>query len=103
MNRDRVTRWTAALRSGKYRQGENQLRVGDRFCCLGVACDLEDPDEWDGNVYRDSVTFLPEDVRDEYGFSEGEESFLTLMNDSGKSFAEIADWLEQRLAEDEQF
>lgn len=30
----------AALRSGKYKQGKSYLRVGDRFCCLGVACDL---------------------------------------------------------------
>jgi hypothetical protein len=33
-------KWIRALRSGKYKQGEDQLRSGDKFCCLGVACDL---------------------------------------------------------------
>lgn len=36
--------WVEALRSGSYRQGRGQLKVpaedGDRFCCLGVLCDL---------------------------------------------------------------
>lgn len=39
----------AALRSGKYKQGRSYLRVGDRYCCLGVACDLmvqEGMGEW---------------------------------------------------------
>lgn len=32
--------WTAALRSGEYEQGRDFLRDGNRFCCLGVACDI---------------------------------------------------------------
>lgn len=32
--------WLDALRSGEYQQGEGHLRAGDKFCCLGVACDL---------------------------------------------------------------
>lgn len=37
--------WAAALRSGKYLQGKNTLHMidaegNDRFCCLGVACEL---------------------------------------------------------------
>ncbi len=33
--------WVAALRSGKYKQGQNRLKTMDgRFCCLGVLCDL---------------------------------------------------------------
>jgi hypothetical protein len=38
------TRWLEALRSGGYKQARGQLKVasidGDRFCCLGVLCDL---------------------------------------------------------------
>ncbi len=33
-------KWVKALRSGKYEQANGKLRVGDGFCCLGVACDL---------------------------------------------------------------
>ncbi len=33
-------RWVAALRSGNYKQGKRRLRVEDRFCCLGVLCDI---------------------------------------------------------------
>ncbi len=32
--------WVKALRSGEYKQGKSYLRRGDRYCCLGVACDL---------------------------------------------------------------
>jgi len=32
--------WVAALESGEYKQGRGRLRKKDRFCCLGVLCDL---------------------------------------------------------------
>ena len=33
--------WVEALRSGDYKQGHGLLRSDDdKFCCLGVACDL---------------------------------------------------------------
>lgn len=43
----------AALRSDRYMQGGGALRKGDKFCCLGVMCDmakelhLTDDDSWD--------------------------------------------------------
>ena len=46
MLNDNAKKWVAALRSGKYEQAKGWLREGDKFCCLGVACDLFDPDEW---------------------------------------------------------
>ena len=33
-------RWLIALRSGNYQQGKGQLKDGDRYCCLGVLCDI---------------------------------------------------------------
>jgi len=44
-------KWVAALRSGKYSRTTGQLR-GRLFdgavghCCLGVLCDIVDPDGW---------------------------------------------------------
>ena len=45
MNPEIKARWIAALRSGEYVQGTCLLRASrldgvDRFCCLGVLCDL---------------------------------------------------------------
>ena len=40
MNQEIKQKWVDALRSGKYEQGRGFLRVGDKFCCLGVLCDL---------------------------------------------------------------
>lgn len=74
-----------ALRSGEYQQGEGSLRrnlEGDpKFCCLGVACDVAKKngleikilgdEENDNDVfYDDEGEFLPNSVRDWYGFAD---------------------------------
>jgi hypothetical protein len=56
-------RWVAALQSGEYQQGQQQLRRGDKFCCLGVACDLIAKDG--GGYWSDDVFYLkPRRIRD---------------------------------------
>lgn len=44
MNQQVKKQWVEALRSGMYRQGKGTLRMrtpaNDKFCCLGVLCDL---------------------------------------------------------------
>lgn len=60
MNEQVKKQWVEALRSGKYQQGREQLRVGleDGYCCLGVLCDLHAQatgNEWskvDGPYYN---------------------------------------------------
>lgn len=97
-------RWIAALRSGKYQQGEWRLRSNtDRFCCLGVACDVADSAKWklsrDETCYsfQDQSTCLPESLRNEVGLTVSLESDLITMNDrDAKSFIEIADYLERQ-------
>lgn len=32
--------WVDRLRSGEYEQGQGRLRIDDRFCCLGVLCEI---------------------------------------------------------------
>jgi hypothetical protein len=39
-NKENVRKWVDALRSGKYGQTQGFLRRDDRFCCLGVACEV---------------------------------------------------------------
>ena len=33
-------KWINALRSGEYEQGRKSLRDRNKYCCLGVLCDL---------------------------------------------------------------
>ena len=33
-------KWVEALRSGKYKQGRGQLNSENRYCCLGVLCEV---------------------------------------------------------------
>lgn len=67
MNPEIKAKWVAALRSGEYKQGRGQLRIGDRFCCLGVLCDLHgraNRSEWRGNEYDGCEFALSETVQE---------------------------------------
>jgi hypothetical protein len=73
--------WIDALESGKYKQTAWRLRDKVGFDCLGVACDLIDPEGWtecdDGYKFQfmsteegkkiDSEFFLPRTVREQMG------------------------------------
>lgn len=51
MNPEWRDRWVTALRSGDYNQGAGNLMGGeDTFCCLGVLCNIFNPDNWDSNM-----------------------------------------------------
>jgi len=44
-------RWLQDLRSGEFKQGKGVLRTkSDEFCCLGVLCNIIDPNAWEGTV-----------------------------------------------------
>lgn len=87
-------KWVAALRSGKFKQGQHTLKTetADKtyYCCLGVACEigLTKPDD----VYFVSESFLPEGIQ----------TTLSVYNDGShsripKSFAWIASYIERYL------
>lgn len=40
MNKEVRAKWISALRSGKYEQGYHYLNAYDKFCCLGVLCEI---------------------------------------------------------------
>jgi hypothetical protein len=107
--------WIDALLSREYKQGKCCLRRSDdTYCCLGVLCDLfvkEREIEWiisgTGDYYylHDTSAYLPTSVMDWAGLdesggwfdsSDGDRS-LASMNDSGKSFEEIAKKIEEKL------
>lgn len=113
---DPQKRWIKALRSGQYKQGKHQLHSGDKFCCLGVACDLFKEEleldtreaemlgcEEKCTVYDSEWTVLPDVVQEHLDLktidgsptlSEEDTFSLVSLNDGGMSFSQIADRLE---------
>jgi hypothetical protein len=116
MNQEIKAKWVAELRSGKRLQAQGFLRVyaADRFCCLGVLCDLhaqETGQEWrplTGGIgeYLQMVSGLPTDVMEWAGLDQsygadvltgGKVHSLPFLNDHGTSFERIADLIEEQL------
>lgn len=106
-------KWLKALRSCKYKQGTNGLRSADnRFCCLGVACDIYRPKTWIENeneccfMTSNLTSYYPDDwdlpkkvgdvLSQEYN-GEVIGHALAKMNDSGMKFYQIARWIERHL------
>lgn len=97
--------WVAALRSGEYEQGNGWLRIGNKFCCLGVACDISDEGVWltdkpsindfvYASNFEEQFTFLPASVTKRAGLPLELQERLVDMNDAGWTFNEIADAIE---------
>lgn len=114
--------WIDALRSGDYKQTRGALHKEDGFCCLGVLCDLhrkanprkgwqnadKDSDNYPFNFYEylGADTSLPMPVMKwagldaaspmvQYGLSKF--TLLSTMNDSGATFTDIANVIEEHL------
>lgn len=106
-------RWVAALRSGEYKQGREALRSDDdSFCCLGVLTDLCVKEglvgQWkrlgpDSDYEVDKTAGVaPPSVERVTGLPSpdpevSERETLSCLNDSGSSFEEIADLIEEVL------
>lgn len=110
MNPEIKARWVAALRSGEYKQHRQNLKSGTgAFCCLGVLCDLhakETGTNWEpGEHYMGHYFSLPSAVADWAGafvdaapVQVGHTSeTLPNHNDTGASFTELADAIEEQL------
>lgn len=118
MNPEIRARWTAALRSGDYRQGSRALATEDgEYCCLGVLCDLavragiipapaaDDYSDGCGLRFGDARDYLPLGVTEWAGLAaespvvgvpggEPGEEPLAFLNDNGIGFGEIADLID---------
>jgi len=103
-------RWLKALRNGKYKQGRYTLRTQeDRFCCLGVLCDvvaIHEGKQWkfDGSywAFGKATTALSSSVLKIVGLTAHDPvilgTSLTIRNDAKKqSFKRIADLIEKHL------
>lgn len=118
MDKELRTRWIEALAGGDspYRQGQSVLRDDeDRFCCLGVLCDLAQPEAWEQSsglecgeegcdCHNDSLwyhelgdmaegagdTVLSDAALEKLGLNTEQQQILTRLNDGGFTFQEIA-------------
>src|ERR1700745_3372206 len=114
-------RWTDALRSGDYEQGSHALHKDNSFCCLGVSCEVFKEDlklevtyevQESGTIryfYDGKSTFLPPKVVDLLEIRDAGElkwpirsprgtsdRFLSVLNDHGLTFIEIADIIDEQ-------
>lgn len=85
--------WVKALRSGRYSQWYGDLKKPgeERFCVLGVACDVYDPTGWDHGFRRGyllegklTIAVLPDPLMDYYGVDEDEQRALLKLNDGNR-------------------
>lgn len=113
--------WVAALRSGEYEQGTGKLNQNGKFCCLGVLCDLAVKADVGVTVREERISYIgfeshrtyydgnpdttPDIVQDWAGLPDEDPvvrfgvswSTPANLNDSGMSFADIADIIEEQL------
>lgn len=90
------TKWLKGLRGRKYKQGKSRLKHSGRHCCLGVLCEV------DGRKISRWQTTLRDghiDLLWAIGGSENQDTLMR-MNDAGKSFRKIADWIEKNIPSD---
>lgn len=95
MNKTIKAKWIAALRSGKYKQAKGVMREGPAsnpkgFCCLGVLCDVVGQTRFKAQSTFSNPAInhlLPYGVRQRLGY----------MNDDGKTFKQIAAYIEKNL------
>lgn len=103
-----VRRWVKNLESGLYKQGKGVLAESDkdfdRFCCLGVLCDMAVRAKvipaplpvgiGDAYEYVNQTGNLPRAVRDWAGMMDRSGDYdsgnLANLNDDGKKFKTIA-------------
>jgi hypothetical protein len=99
MNKQLKNKWVSALRSGSYTQGQHSLRNtrhGEvKHCCLGVLLCASGTRYAPQMAKSDSVRDY-EIVEEMIGGSDVRYD-LAEMNDEGKSFDEIANYIEREL------
>ena len=121
MKKEIKTKWLEALRSGEYKQARDVMRDKDKnMCCLGVLCDItknETGGEWDafgrfihGDTSSPESGVIPKSLEKVLGISQtgrlkkrykapnllrDDSIHLTVLNDSGLSFKQIANIIEK--------
>lgn len=112
MNPELKAKWVAALRDPERKQTQGVLRRGNAMCCLGVLCDVIDPEKWqsdDGLTWQygddSSIALPPKDCVSLIGFVpfretlviDGQSAEPQTHNDMySATFLQIADAIEEQ-------
>lgn len=93
LTKEECRAWITTLRSGEYKQGRSWLHSfqSNSFCCLGVLCEVVSYKSWSASVIKSKST------TDHDLLVEKLQTHLAQMNDEGKSFKEIADYIETNI------
>jgi hypothetical protein len=110
MKKSVMEKWVKTLRSGRYKQGQDALKnIHREYCCLGVLCNISKTGKWSKKpeyyglgldyLNTNGTGTLPEKVKKWAGMNSRTGLFsgnsLIDLNDTGKSFKEIADVIEK--------
>jgi hypothetical protein len=97
MDAELRAKWVAALRSGEFEQHRRSLCDDTRsaFCCLGVLAVIKDPNAYLHENEGDFDPYLEIDRM--IGGRRQRQELVNLNDKEGKSFPEIADWIEQKI------
>lgn len=111
MNKAIANKWLAELKSGDYKHGTGFLRDSDKFCCLGVLCNLhakEHPHiaatQTNSYSYLGYSSILPDEVRDWAGLNDSTGLFrnengfinsLVRINDTSSSYKPVIEVIEK--------
>jgi hypothetical protein len=107
---DNMRKVLVALRGGKYKQSTHRLHTKEGYCCLGVMCvvyeeetgdKLRRSDTIDGRLIMGTCLGWQPRVKEWVGLRHGsgnnygtEHSLITMNDEQGASFLEIADFIE---------
>jgi len=104
MNKALKQKWIAGLKGGEYKQTTGTLQRKDgSFCCLGVLCDVSGAGTWGQSNYHKFFESHRAGRREltledgDFGLSLRYITELTNLNDSGKSFDAIADYIDKEI------
>ena len=104
MNKIWKDKWVKALRSGKYKQAEEELYNfrNNSYCCLGVLRQIMCPAGPDNDLqgkdkHGEETEFLHTKYLRKAHLHHATQKHLADMNDRGDSFRQIADYIEKRL------
>lgn len=101
-------KWVQELRHGRRRQGYDVLcrqdELGRCYCVMGVLADILDPEGWEpparvsGVVgHRGRWSGLSHEMMEQVGLDPFDHGRLSKRNDSGWSFDQLADFIEQEV------
>ena len=109
-NVDLIKEWIKALRSNEYNQTRGALQDDYGYCCLGVLCEIDHYTtkrripfqsgkttytySTKNNDFESSCSQLPTGLMVRLGILGDGQAMLIDMNDHGRSFQYIADWIE---------